>query len=411
MPVRFKIYLCRLFLASLIGFVLFGRSPASLAEDTNTFRPYLQLRSAAFNEYWGVQDGWGIGLGANVTKYLGFQLDFDAFERKVDWPGLDTIFENSVMTLTPEIRVRYPLGSGRWVPYAFAGPGVTFFQFNDRKNPAFHREVHGDSTQFSAVFGAGIEYYVADNISFNIEGKYDWIGSDPVTVDGQRRNIDYSSALLMFGVRAYFGENHHRELLEQKEAETTSRFWGGFRYGSSILLDNRVNGDLRFEPVAASLGGTGNQAAGFLLGYNLGPHWGFGLSLNGTEYNLASDQFGVVGEYAIFCIIPEVRWHWTFLDGRLAPFVSGGFGATYAEFNDRKPPGENLKIDSRGVYPSVDIGAGLEYFFVRNISIAAESHYITSWNHEIPINGHDAGRGSFSALNLLLGLRFYIWEH
>jgi opacity protein-like surface antigen len=391
--------------------VLVTASAAAHGEDSDSFRPDLQLRSGPV-EISGAQDIWGLALGANVNRYLGFQVDFDAYERKVEWPGLGQIFENSVISLTPELRVRYPLGNGRWVPYAYAGPGVTFFSFNDRKPPAFHRTVEGDSTQFSVVAGAGLEYYVADNISFSVEAKYDWVRSDPVTVDGVRRNIDYSSPLIMFGVRAYFRENHHRELLLESTPEYPSRFWGGFRYGSSILIDKRLNRDLRFEPVAAALGGEGNQSGSFLLGYNLGQHWGFGVSASYAEYDLKSDRYGVIGEYANYFLIPEVRYHWTVCDGKLAPFVSAGAGVTYSELNDVKVPSENLFIDTpKGVYPAADVGAGAEYFFARNLSASVEAHYVTSWNHKIPINHMDDGRGSFSALNLYLGLRFYLTEH
>ncbi len=397
-------------LFTVASVVLAAAAPLALAEDSDTFRPYLQLRSGAL-ELSGVQDAWGAALGANLNRYIGIQLDFDAYERRVNWPGLGQITEDSILSLTPEIRVRYPLGNGRWVPYAYAGPGVTFFQLNDRKNPAYHRDLHGDSTQLSAMVGAGLEYYVADNISFSIEGKYNWINSAPVTLDGEERHMNYSSPLIMFGVRAYFRENHHRELMQETEPQFPSRFWGGFRYGSSILLDNRLNKDLRFLPVAAALGGLGNQAGSFLLGYNFGAHWGVGMAANYAEYDLASDRYGVLGEYSNFTILPEVRWHWTILDGKLSPFISAGAGVTYSEFNDAKTASENLHLNSNGIYPTADLGIGAEYFFFRNISVSAESHYMASWNHKIPVHGIDNGPGSYSALNLYLGLRFYLTEH
>jgi opacity protein-like surface antigen len=388
-----------------------GAAKTLRGEDSNSLRPYIQLRSAAFNENWDVQDGWGLGLGANVNKYFGFQLDFDAYEREVGWSGLGTISENSVMSLTPELRFRYPLGSGRWVPYAFVGPGVTFFQFNDRKDPVFHRNVRGDSTQFSVMAGAGLEYFVADNISFSIEGKYNWIHSYAVSLDGERRDMDFSSPIVMFGVRAYFRENHHRPLLMETEGDFPSRFWGGFRYGASILLDNKLNKDLHLEPVAAALGDIGNQAGSFLLGYNFGKHWGVGVAANYAEYDIASGRFGTFGEYSTSTLLPEARWHWIVMDGKLSPFISAGVGITYSEFNDRKPSGENLHIDGKGFYPAADVGIGAEYFFARNISVSAESHYLTSWNHKITIERQDDGRGTFSALNLYLAMRFYLTEH
>jgi opacity protein-like surface antigen len=313
------------------------------------------------------------------------------------------------MNLTPQIRLRYPLGNGRWVPYVFAGPGVTFLQLNDRKDPVFHKNVEGDGTLLSGVFGAGLEYYIADNVSFSIEGKYALVQSRDVTVDGASRDVDVSTPLVMFGVRAYFRENHKHPLIEPQEHAPT-RFYGGFRYGASLLADRRLNSDLRLEPVAAALGGEGNQAGSVLAGVDIGNHWGIELAANYAEYNLASDTFGVIGEYATYTILPQVRWHWLLMDGRLSPFVSAGAGITYAEFNDRKPPGEFVKIDSKGIYPAADIGAGVEYFIARNLSFSTEAHYTASWNHKIPINDVDSGSGSFGAANLYLGMRFYFGE-
>jgi opacity protein-like surface antigen len=387
-----------------------GMQQVNYAEDAGTFRPYLQLRSGAI-EISGVQDAWGLAVGANLNSYLGFQLDFDAFERRVNWPDLGQIGEESLLTLTPEVRVRYPLWNGRLVPYFFGGPGVTFLQFNDRKEPVYHRDVNGDSTQFSAVAGVGLEYFVADNISFSLEGKYDWVSSARVNLDGERRSVNYSSGLIMLGVRAYFIENHHRTLLMESAPDYPNRFWGGFRYGSSVLVDKRLNKELHFEPVAAALGGSGNQAGSFLLGYNAGKHWGFGLAGNYAEYDLVSDKLGAIGEYSNFSVIPEARYHWTLWDGKLSPFVSAGVGISYSEFNDAKTASQGLHINANGIYPAANLGGGAEYFFARNLSVSAETHYATYWGHKIPINGVDLGSGSFSALNFYLGLRFYLTEH
>jgi opacity protein-like surface antigen len=379
------------------------------AEDSEMPRAYLQLRSAAFNENFGVQDGWGLAVGANLNYYVGLELSFDAFEEVLEYPQLGQIFEQSILNLTPQIRLRYPLGNGRWVPYVFAGPGVTFLQLNDRKDPAFHRNVEGDDTLLSGVFGAGLEYYIADNVSFSIEGKYALVQSREVTVDGNRRDVDVSTPIVMFGVRAYFNEIHKHPLIEPKK-EAPTRFHGGFRYGASLLADRRLNSDLSLEPVAAALGGEGNQAGSVLFGVDIGSHWGFELAADYAEYNLASDTFGVVGEYATYSILPQVRYHWLFMDGRLSPFVSAGAGITYAEFNDRKPPGEFVKIDSKGIHPAADIGTGLEYFIARNLSFSTEAHYLASWDHDIPLNDVKSGSGSFGAVNLFLGMRFYFGE-
>ncbi|HEV8541450.1 MAG TPA: hypothetical protein VGR78_03575, partial [Verrucomicrobiae bacterium] len=96
--------------ALLCGSVFLGALSAipALAEDSDMFRPYIQVRSAAFNEYWGERDGWGLSLGANVNSYLGFELAFDAFQETVDSPSLGPVSEIAISHLNPEIRLRYP---------------------------------------------------------------------------------------------------------------------------------------------------------------------------------------------------------------------------------------------------------------------------------------------------------------
>jgi opacity protein-like surface antigen len=381
-----------------------------LAEDSDMFRPYIQVRSAAFNEYWGEGDGWGLSLGANVNSYVGFELAFDAFQETVESPALGAVSEIAISHLTPEIRLRYPLGqSKRWVPYVYAGPGVTFLTLNDQKPPGYHHDIEGNGTRFSAVFGGGLEYFVADNVTFSIEGRYQWVQNNPITIDGASQDGNFSAPLLMFGIRAYFREVHHHPLIE-KEAEEPIRVYGGVRYGSSILMDSRLNKDLKLEPLVNALGGTGNQVGSVLIGADIVPHFGIELSGNYNEYTLSSDTYGRLGKYANYTIMPAGRWHWLFLDGKLSPFVSLGLGATYAEFSHQKADAEHLQVDTKGIYPSVDLGTGAEYFIARNLSFSAEAHYLTSWNHKFEINGVDNGRGSFSALNLMLGMRFYLME-
>jgi hypothetical protein len=60
-----------------------------------------------------------------------------------------------------------------------------------------------------------------------------------------------------------------------------------------------------------------------------------------------------------------------------------GVGITYAEYNDAKPPGLGLKVYSKGIYPALGVGAGLEYFVVRNFSLNADARWLYTWDHEI----------------------------
>ena len=46
----------------------------------------------------------------------------------------------------PQVRVRYPLLGGRLTPYALAGVGVAFTEFNDRKPPGYDVAVETPGT-------------------------------------------------------------------------------------------------------------------------------------------------------------------------------------------------------------------------------------------------------------------------
>lgn len=386
------------------------------AEDSDMFRPYIQVRSASFNENWGVKDGWGLSLGANLDEHWGVELSFDIFQMDIEgadmgFPQFGVLTEQSIGNLTPMLRYRYPIGEAkRWVPYVFGGPGVTFLQINDDKEPTYHKHLEGDSTQLSATVGGGLEYFVADNITFNIEGRYAWVDSAPVVYDGVHRKLDFSSPLLMLGLRAYFRENHPHKLLQQEE-HIPSRFYLGFRYGAEIQLDRKLNSDLSFDSLNQALSGTGNLAGGVLFGYDIGEHFGIELAANYTEATLVSQQYGRLGEYSQYTVVPQLRWRWPLLDGRVAPFVYAGGGLTYAEWNDRKPAGENLNVEGRGAYPAAVAGSGLEYFVARNLSFSAEGQYYASWNHKITIDKVNAGKASYGNLSLYLGMRVYLAEH
>ena len=74
------------------------------------------------------------------------------------------------------------------------------------------------------------------------------------------------------------------------------------------------------------------------------------------------------------------------------------------------PPPGYARQDRPAPHALSFLGPG-EDGFARNISVSAESHYLTSWDHKITIDGQDDGRGTFGALNLYLAMRFYLTEH
>ena len=80
-------------------------------------------------------------------------------------------------------------------------------------------------------------------------------------------------------------------------------------------------------------------------------------------------------------ILPTLRWRWPFLDGRLVPFLTAGLGVGYLIVNDPRvvvevPTGRGGARQVRSPKWDPDsprlvgsVGAGLEYFLNRNLSV------------------------------------------
>ena len=48
-----------------------------------------------------------------------------------------------------------------------------------------------------------LEYFIGDNVSFDLQGRYFWVNPINGTVDGQPQSVDLSSVLFTFGLRVY----------------------------------------------------------------------------------------------------------------------------------------------------------------------------------------------------------------
>jgi opacity protein-like surface antigen len=392
----------------LLALTLFS-SQAAKAEDSDMFRPYIHFRSAEFNTAWGVLDGWGFGVGANFNRYFGAELAFDAYEIDLEDARFGVVGEQAMNSLVPQVRVRYPIGSQRWVPYALGGVGVAFLQFNDPKPVAFGREIQAEGARLAVNMGLGLEYFLADNVTFSLEAKYHWVQPLDVTIEGERRRRDFSAPTVTMGLRAYFFENQPSRLVEAGPPGV-HRLYFGARFGGSVLTGRKWAHDVRLEPEESAIGDVVNHFGGLALGANFGRHWGVELAGDFTEYALDVDPFGVIGEYSVYTAVPHLRLRVPLKRGRIVPYVMGGMGIVYAEFNDRKPGGVDLPTRAAGVHPAVSAGAGVEYFFARNFSMNFDTRWLYTWNHELDVVDRFKRRGDFSSVNFHLGFRVYLVE-
>lgn len=384
-------------------------APARLAaEDSDLVRPYFHIRRGEFNFEWGLQDMWGLGGGVNLNRHWGLEVAIDNWDDSLVDPVLRTIGEQGVGSFTLQGRFRYPLVNDKLVPYAVAGLGGVMYQFNDRKPNGFGHDIDADRSALAGTAGLGLDWYVADNIALNLEGKYLAFQPVDIRVDDREYEYDASNFALTLGLRVMFRENHPRPLVGAEE-KVPVRMYFGMHGGGSFLTDGRWTSSMKLIPEASAWGGVMNQHFGLTVGADFGPMWGVELAGQGCEYTMVHEEYGGLSEYGITSVIPQVRIRYPLAESRWVPYFATGMGVTYGEDNDVKAASEGHQLEGKGIYPAFTVGGGIEYFVARNISVGLDSRWLYTWNHEYTLDGV-SGRGDFSSLQLLLGMRLYFVE-
>lgn len=152
-----------------------------------------------------------------------------------------------------------------------------------------------------------------------------------------------------------------------------------------------------------------HDAWGVSLGANFNRY--FGLELAGDTYELDFDPsgYGKIGEYSVFALLPQVRVRYPLLKDRLVPYLVGGVGVAFTEFNDRKPRGFGLAVDTESTVIVGSVGGGLEYFIDDNIAVGVEVKYLMSGSQTSHVQG-EPKRTDVNALLTTLGLRVFYPE-
>jgi opacity protein-like surface antigen len=151
---------------------------------------------------------------------------------------------------------------------------------------------------------------------------------------------------------------------------------------------------------------------GLSLGANLGRHWGLELSADTFEREVrrAGDT---LGEYGVVAVVPQLRLRYPFFGDRLVPYVVGGVGVAFTEFNDRKlrtPPNQRVAIEGTETsLPVATLGAGIEYYFADNLALSAEVKYLFAEDQTVRLDGARHSQ-SVASLVTTLGLRLLIPE-
>ena len=149
---------------------------------------------------------------------------------------------------------------------------------------------------------------------------------------------------------------------------------------------------------------------GFSLGANVNRY--FGVELSGDRYEVFPDisPYGTIGEYGVFALIPQVRLRYPVFEDKLVPYIIGGVGAAFTQFNDRKPRGFGLSIqDQSSTVVAATAGLGIEYFIADNIAVGIEARYLFAPDPTLVVQGNRE-KVKISAPLITFGMRMFYPE-
>jgi opacity protein-like surface antigen len=332
-------------------------------------------------------------VGVNFNRYVGLELALDSYERKVGQLG-----ELSVLGVAPQLRLRYPLLGDRLTPYFVAGVGAAITQANDARMPVDWVDGKTDAYPAGTV-GAGIEYFIADNIALGYEVKEFFSGSVPYEASGKQGRVSIEAPLMGVSLRV-FAPQLHPEQGAAAAAAATARLAFEMRAGGALLLDLEPFPGVSASPEQSVFGSNFTFGYGASLGADFGRYLGVDVSLDNYELKLGLPGVGDIGEYAVFAVLVQPRLRYPLLDGRLEPYVTCGVGAELGQINDLNEIGKALDPKAEDVTVIGSFGTGVEYYVLGNVALGVQTKYIISRGHEFRFPGDPPETGNLDSLFL-----------
>lgn len=405
----------RLFGRIALCAVMLASASAASAEDTDKLRPYFSIRAGgALFDSTGITGGvslknpsqWpfpNFGFGVNLNKHWGVELAVDYVETNLN--SVPGGMEYAIWDVLFQGRYRYPLLNNRLVPYAVAGIGLGIGEGNDF-------QINNNPRQFSATqdetfigsVGAGLEYFIAPNITLDLQAKHVFGFSTDAKFNGMPTTIDADHTLLSAGFRIFFDDASDPSSPVHPAADNDLYNWYiTLRTGAAFWTDTSTS-NLTPKLTTPSLidwGGT--------VGMNIGDHWGFELAGEQYETTISTIQLGLdeVAEYAYWNVLLLGRYRWQLKNNRLVPYAIFGGGWGWTNVNDPRIPPAVLPVPTRSSNGVVGtLGGGVDYFIARNLSLNGELRYVWPFQTTSQI-GNTLATFNNDALQLQIGLRLY----
>lgn len=335
-------------------------------------------------------------IGFDLTEHISIEMAVDGYEMDINETGVGKVLEYANYQIVPQIRLRYPMQNNRVSPYLLGGVGLGFTESNDRTalggdiplgfgvpaNPTRQR-FSGSDTSVVYTIGAGVEYFVADNIAVGLEAKYAFQDAS-VTVDGQEREVNLDSFSISGGVRFLFpGPSRPTSAYSHMKGDGWLHIdpnaltpYFGFRVGAAVIAEEQLT------PVFELSQNEREQVINLTFGLELNPYMSaeFAIDHFGSDVDHSSlGEVGKVTEVNISSFVPQLRAQYPLLNDKLLPYVLGGVGLGVVGTNDRTALGASTLIPQFNVddYSLISsLGAGLEYFIADNMTVGIEAKYL-----------------------------------
>ena len=392
--------------AIAIATMLWSTDPAA-AQDSDQPRLYMGVRIGESNPITKANDVAGVSLGANFDRYLGFEFSLDAYELFLDTSQYGRAAELGIEGLLPQVRLRYPLLDDRLVPYVLLGGGLAIAQINDAKVPTEWAN-SGSLTSLRAMgaFGGGVEYFLSNDITFGVEGKYYLTGRKTYDAGGEKEVVDMNAGVLTFGLRLFYPEIGVGDG-RVGEARSAVRPYANVRFGGALRMAGDVFDGIHTEPEQSMLGSNFDPYYAVGVGVTFG-RW-FDVEISGQNYELRLElPGGGSAEYAVFPVLVQPKLHFPLEDLHVDPYVLVGVGFDNAEVNDSGSSGQKVTGNALGIIGA--FGGGIDYFVTSDIAFGLEAKYVVSRGHTLQLDDGPELDGNLDSLFLSLGVRAYLAE-
>lgn len=381
----------------LFLFSIFAASGADAANDFGP-RPYIRV-GAGRSVFLSPNGSPGLHLdnpsgqpyvnataGVDLSKYWGIEFSLDYVKTGLRDSNGGQLGNYLSLAGIGQIRLRYPLENGRFVPYGFIGGGNGWAYFSSRKD--FNFPIGGRGWSPVGVIGVGGEYFVYRNIALGLEAKDFFQYRPDLSVNNHPQEINADQIALLFSSRVYFdspdtGPNGSNANLPPAKDSDKFRFYVPLRGGVALFTDrNKLDGNgLTIDSLSGPL-----LSSGF--GANFDRYWGAEFAFEyGVGQIRGTDDIKITG-YPVWTMLLMARLRYPVLNDQLVPYLVLGGGLGWAETGDRNEPLSVSGFNSAQQHTFVGAaGVGVDYFVQDDVALTLETRSTFNFQTDVTYKG------------------------